>query len=410
MRKKIPSLRHKTVKKLVAVSLGITSIFGLNSFFYSINEHKLSNAAGQIEAIEALNTTANIDKISIFENLKKQSIYCKKDFPENCQNYFNALIQVKNRSKDYKIALLETIELNENHPIFASIASVSLKADQIASNGFGLSFNNAKKLNIATASEYINRVIENENANINNFNQIESGLSTNLNKLYLAVKSLKERESLGREPIQHLKRKLNISYLILIISEAILFLIVCSVDIINNNISDDSIEGKLNKKNKVLFIVPKVRPLMLSFLFALISVIIGQSLLSYEIDNIVLGHCRKMNLQNIFSYNNLESIPYKNRVAILNLMKSPVYCNKYLSNDSKVSINQLNKYRVSDYKVLHEIQGYKIRLYADSYNRMENSRSQKQSKLLVSLLVFNVLALTFTAIFLQADSKEIEGD
>ncbi len=47
---------------------------------------------------------------------------------------------------------------------------------------------------------------------------------------------------------------------------------------------------------------------------------------------------------------------------------------------------------------------------ADSYNRLENSRSEIQGKLLIALLGLNVATLATQAIFLQADSKEIDEE
>ncbi len=157
-------------------------------------------------------------------------------------------------------------------------------------------------------------------------------------------------------------------------------------------------------------LLPKVKPLLISFSFAFLSIITGLILLSYEKDNIVLAHCRKLNLQQIFSYNNIDNIPYKDRLQVLDLLDSKPYCKKYLSNEISDQIKALEEYPVKQYDILYEVVGYKIRLYADSYNRMENSRSEKQSQLLISLLAFNVASLATQSIFLQADSLDIEDE
>tara|TARA_Y100001968_G_C19090836_1_gene587634 strand:- start:157 stop:639 length:483 start_codon:yes stop_codon:yes gene_type:complete len=157
-----------------------------------------------------------------------------------------------------------------------------------------------------------------------------------------------------------------------------------------------------------LRLIPKVKPLLLSFFFAFLSVITGLKLLSYEKDNIILAHCRKLNLQQIFSYNNIDNVPYDERLKVLNLIKPKKYCQKYLSKDILDQIKLLEEYPLQQYDILYEVVGYKIRLYADSYNRLENHRSDLQSKLLISLLAFNVASLATQSIFLQADSKEIE--
>ncbi len=157
-------------------------------------------------------------------------------------------------------------------------------------------------------------------------------------------------------------------------------------------------------------IVPKVKPLTISFLFAFAAIIVGQKLLSYENENLIISHCRQSNLQHIFSYNNLNDIPYESRAIVLDLLKPKPYCYKYLSKKTKNQLNLLDKYPLKDYDTQYEVIGYKIRLYADSFNRLENNRSETQGKLLIGLLAFNVASLATQAIFLQADSKEIEEE
>lgn len=157
-------------------------------------------------------------------------------------------------------------------------------------------------------------------------------------------------------------------------------------------------------------IVPKVKPLAISFLFALAGILVGQKLLSYENENVIISHCRQSNLQHIFSYNNLDSIPYSERPKVLNLLKPKKYCYKYLTKDIKQQLELLDQYPLKQYDILYQVIGYKIRLYADSYNKIENKRSKFQSKLLISLLILNVSTLTSQAIFLKADSEEIESE
>ena len=157
-------------------------------------------------------------------------------------------------------------------------------------------------------------------------------------------------------------------------------------------------------------IVPKVKPLAISFLFALMGILVGQKLLSYENENVIISHCRQSNLQHIFSYNNLDAIPYEERPKVLNLLKPKKYCYKYLTKEIQNQLKLLDQYPLKEYEILYQVIGYKIRLYADSYNKIENSRSKFQSKLLISLLILNVSTLTSQAIFLKADSEEIESE
>ena len=155
-------------------------------------------------------------------------------------------------------------------------------------------------------------------------------------------------------------------------------------------------------------IVPKVKPLAISFLFALMGILVGQKLLSYENENVIIAHCRQSNLQHIFSYNNLDNIPYEERPKVLKFLEPKKYCYEYLTEETKQQLELLDRYPLKEYDVLYQVIGYKIRLYADSYNRIENKRSHFQNNLLISLLILNVSTLTSQAIFLKADSEEIE--
>ncbi len=155
-------------------------------------------------------------------------------------------------------------------------------------------------------------------------------------------------------------------------------------------------------------ILPKVKPLLISFSFAFLGILVGQKLLSYENENILISHCRQSNLQKIFSYNNLDGLPYEDRPKVLDLINIKDYCLKYVSKETKDELKLLEQYPLKEYDVLYEVVGYKIRLYADSFNRLENTRSNIQGKLLIGLLGFNVASLATMAIFLKADSEDIE--
>ena len=153
---------------------------------------------------------------------------------------------------------------------------------------------------------------------------------------------------------------------------------------------------------------PKVKPLIVSFFFALIGILIGQKLLSYENKNILISHCRRSNLQNIFSYNNLNDLSYEKRPEVLETLIIKEYCLKFISKKTKEKLELLEQYPLKEYDEFYDVVGYKIRLYADSFNRLENSRSDFQGKLLIGLLGFNVASLTAQSVFLYADSKEID--
>ncbi len=153
------------------------------------------------------------------------------------------------------------------------------------------------------------------------------------------------------------------------------------------------------------YIVPKVRLLCISFFFAFISIILSQVLLAYEKDNIILSHCRKLNLEQIFSYNKLSDLPQSNQIMILDTMKLHQTCISYLPSEVQKDVLSINS---TNYH--YESVGHNIRIYADAFNSLESQRSHMQSRLLIYLMSFNVASLFVMAIFLHADSCEIEQE
>ena len=139
------SVRHKIVEKLVITSLSITSIFGINSFFFSFTQNKLSDNIKHNEALDALKISTATDKISVFAELKKSYSYCLSEFPINCESYFTSLIQTRNRVKDYEITFAETLQIDKKNKLFDYLSNVYENTDKVAHKSFDMSFGDAKK-------------------------------------------------------------------------------------------------------------------------------------------------------------------------------------------------------------------------------------------------------------------------
>ena len=155
---RIFSKRHKLVGKLVVTSLAITSIFGINSVFFSFSQNKLSESIKDSEALDALKTSTATDEISNIADLKRNYSFCLKNFPVDCENYFTALIQTRNRVKDYEILFAETLNLNKNDELYEFLSKVYAETNNVAKESFDMSFEEAKIQKISSASEYIESI------------------------------------------------------------------------------------------------------------------------------------------------------------------------------------------------------------------------------------------------------------
>lgn len=397
------SKRDKLVGKLVIFSITIASIFGVNIFYFNYSQNKLKSSIKKIEGLNALRTSLATDKISLISNLKKQESICSDSFPQKCSSYFTALIMTRNRLKDYKITFKDTLKIPNGNSLYKKLDQIIDNTNIVAKNSFSLSFDEAKDLKISTAKEYISYVEELNTSNVN-FKSSNKKFLSKISDLYIQINTWVNKELNNIKPIDQLRRDLNLTFYTLAFLEILLFLFVALIDLINNNVDGEE-TYLINIKIKLK---QKVKPLFISFLFVFFGIMAGQKLLAYENENIVIFHCRQLNLHNIFSYNNLINIPYEKRPDVLKLLKVSAYCYKYISNETIGQLEILDKYPLNDYEVLYEVIGYKIRLYADSFNKIENSRNSVQGNLLLALLSLNVASLGSQAIFLKEDSADID--
>ena len=399
----IRSKRDKLVGKLVIFSITIASIFGVNIFYFSYSQNKLKLSIKKIEALNALKASLATDKISLITNLEKEELICSDNFPKECSSYFTSLIMTRNRLKDYKITFKDTLKIPKSNSLYKKLDQVIDNTNIVAKNSFGLSFDEAKELKISTAKEYISFVRKLNTSNIN-FKNSNKNILSSIKELYTQINIWQNNEITNLKPVNQLKSDLNTTFYMLAFLEILLFLFVAIIDLINNNVDGEEtylINFKIKLKQKV-------KPLFISFLFVLFGIIVGQKLLAYENENIVIFHCRQLNLHNIFSYNNLINIPYEKRIDVLNLLNLSKYCYEYISKETEEQLEILDQYPLKDFEVLYEVIGYKIRLYADSFNKIENSRNEVQGNLLLALLSLNVASLGSQAIFLKEDSADID--
>ena len=134
------SRRHKIVNKLVVTSIAVSSIFVINSVYFSFSKNKLSNSIKKFEALDALLTSTATDKISTIANLKKSYSSCLNNFPIKCESYFMYLIQTRNRIKDYEVTFSETLDLKKEDKLNDHLSRVYENTDIVAKKAFNMSF------------------------------------------------------------------------------------------------------------------------------------------------------------------------------------------------------------------------------------------------------------------------------
>ena len=156
------SKRDLLVKKLVLISITIASIFGINIFYFYYSQNKLKSSIKKIEAFSALESSLATDKINLIFNLEKEKFNCSKKFPNQCIEYFTALIMTRNRIKDYSGTINETLKVPKDNFLFEEFNKLIGLSNLVAKKSFGLSFEEAKNLGIVTPKEYISNIKKNQ--------------------------------------------------------------------------------------------------------------------------------------------------------------------------------------------------------------------------------------------------------
>ena len=177
------SRRHKVVNKLVLVSIAVSSIFVINSVYFSFSKNKLSNSIKKFEALDALLASTATDEISTIANLKKSYSSCINNFPSTCESYFTYLIQTRNRIKDYEITFSETVGLKKEDKLNDYLSKVYSNTDNVAKKAFDMSFKEAKKEQILSSAEYI-KFIQNKNFSLRNFELADKNLTNSINSFF----------------------------------------------------------------------------------------------------------------------------------------------------------------------------------------------------------------------------------
>ncbi len=155
-----------------------------------------------------------------------------------------------------------------------------------------------------------------------------------------------------------------------------------------------------------LRISTKAGYLAISLFFAMCSLVSGQIILFSELRSLTLSHCRRLNMQNIFFYNQSISSGYTQPIPTKHPHEfdftAPEYCLTFLTLDQSDPTNPISNDDISDLS-----DDLKLRLYADRYADAEKRYADRQMNMLIILLTSNVLSLIFQAIHLYQDSKDI---
>jgi len=402
------SRRHDLVVRMVRSSLIFAGLFGAASISYAIAENKLSAALDRQNTLSALQITLSIDKATLKPELATNQLDCDpKKRPQACTSFIENSVKAKNRIKDYKLLLENTLGLSSQSSEVKYLEKNRSNIDNIMKQKFGLSLAEAKKLKILSIEQYINHISQNalkfQNSDYNKADKdrtIQEILDDSITHIQANVLEQDPASSSSHEAFAQLRR----AFFAMLFIEVLIFLIVNIIDIINNNVDPDNADELINYRK----VLPKTKPLLASVLLAFACMVTGQILLFRESARTLISNCRDHNKQNISFMTSLDS--YKsnqNTLPILALLEPREECKRLANENITDEITQLNEYVADSNEIAFEIQGMKLRLYADGYQAIETTFDNNTGNLLLFILIMNVSALVALSIFLQYDSEDI---
>lgn len=397
---KMGSKRKKFVNGIVSISLFTTGLFALGSILFSMRQGELSEYLESSKNQKAFNVISKLDQKGFQKDLKRVGQDCNTT--PSCIEIAQVIIKLKNRAIDYEIFLTKTLRYSPDSTYILDIREIIKEIEKTSKLTFGITLEGAKKIGIGSAGELADYGFKHEKWSKPKFGVIIDTINIQTERLAAIASqatNLIEKES---NEINQISNNLASSFYLLVASEIILFVLVNGIDFVNNNADPES-DNEFNFKK----IQPKVKPLSASLLFAFIIMLLGQILLRNEGKQELISNCRDNTMQSINIINSIKAQQIQNPIDLLPLMYKSDYCEKYISEDALNSISVIEKRIPSQTSLAIELKSEALRVEADEYQDRENELSDFSKNSLFSILILNVLALSFLAIHLKIDSDDI---
>jgi len=396
------SLKYWIISRLVIIALAGAAVFGINSIFFFIEQKKLSATANLIENANALLGTAKLDKSIFTTEIKKERQRCSEIIPSQCEEFVKQIIELKTRNDDYLAVLIKTFGERDDSIAINQLNKLDNIIHKLTKESFGMTFDIAKQKKIRTAKDYILYLKTNpEIYDSPKFNLLSNELLEKVEITYDAIIAFAKTQP--KNDLMKQKKLADNLFFTLIIFELTVFIIVSGIDIWNN-LSD---KKKLKEEFQLNSIIKKrthpfIIVIFMQFSFALAIIIMSQIVLSIESKSVVNAHCQKLNLQNIFLYNQISTNSLQNIFDIFsNSFKLPNYCQGLLPRHERKELAKLLQTDVNAAET-----GELMRFYADSYSNIETIDSDLMKNIILCIIVSNVIVLSLEALKIKAESKK----
>lgn len=380
-----------------------TGIFGLGAISYSITQETYISRIQSSRNVAALRVSILLDREMLLEPLETAINKCSVEEVTTCSELLELLIQIRNRTIDYKIFLVNSIGLKATDPRIKGLDVHAEKMNRIPRTVFGMSLSEASKARIQTAEEYFKSTY-NTGSSRESSTLKKQEIGRNVNNLFKqSEKVLYQIDYKGGSTVNETE-KLLIRWLgVIILAEIAIFAMVNISDLIINNSNPSS-----GKEFTISKIQPKVVPLTISIIFGLGLMMLGELMLMRQTYDELLGQCREHNQQSISFMNRIEAMAIKQSTLIEagKLLELPRYCAPFTSRYPNILSRIPGSSIVTNKLVIENLKSGMIE-YADSFQLAQQHRSKMNGLILQMMIALNVVSLLSLAIFLRFDSAEL---
>lgn len=236
---------------MVALSLGTAGVFGVNSIFFFISQNHLGNIASSIENLQALDHTISTERNEIIPALHQGQKLCLNNFPDGCQPYVEALLFVRNRTSDYSAALEADFQATESSHVIKELKALSDATNQIADQGYGLSFPRAKTLGIFSPQAYIGFVKGKAgHPDAAAFGAQSAAIAINAVKVFDGLSSYSSAYAKTVPSFQATQALTTTLYWIIVSAEILVFSLVGSIALLNTRAEELSSKAALKADSR----------------------------------------------------------------------------------------------------------------------------------------------------------------
>lgn len=390
--------RKSFLKKFTKSSLVVAVIFAVNAFLLFFLEKQLEDNLKQYEGQIAFQNSLYLEKDRVSQ-LKNESLACKNNSRNGCSSYASNLLRYYNRLQDLIIVFKsDPFSLPNDDPLIVNLKDTKFALSTTFNSFFNLSLAKAISIGIKTPNQYgeyvmrelrtqkepissslIDDTIEVLNRNIHNLN------AWSQNKLFYLPK------------IE--KRLFALQFLLKIIffTQVIVYLSASGVDYWLNNIPSQNSSNIKRESFLNVFRTKRSKPLLLSIITGLITVVLSQRLLDLEVNRMISDNCRIIN-RNAITVNNISR-------PSINVIYSdlPVYCDQFFNSSTRQSLISLK--RESNAETINSEQ---IRIFGDNFSSLEDQQLRSSRNLALFLIFGNVLTISLQLVKLDFENEEVD--